>query len=139
LIDMCIYISGVSWSNRASFMAAMSRNTSLRSGQRYMFGSVFLDSGNMYNPKTGIVRIPYSGNYVITWYVVTDGRSAAYPYLYRNGRYTSFASCARRKSCGNTITLGLEKGDRLWIEESSYNSHQTNVRAWFSTFAAWKL
>ena len=142
---MCTYISGVTEETRPAFSATISRDTSFKSGQTYTFGSVTLNIGKMYNPKTGIVHIPSSGNYAITWHVLTNGGYATYPYLKRNGGYIGSTACDARGSrgvrsaCGNTIIMGLQQGDQLWIEEWIYNKYQTNVQAGFSSFSAWKL
>jgi len=109
----------------------MSRDSSFESGQTYTFGSVTLNIGNMYNPKTGTVQIPSSGNYAVTWHVLTDGGYASYPYLTRNGGYIGIAACDARGSrgvrsaCGNIInnvlSLNMSKFsdfvDRIYLIE----------------------
>ena len=54
-------------STKIAFHVQMSRDMSLHNGRAVIFDKELVDSGNAFNPSTGVFVAPVSGYYVFSW------------------------------------------------------------------------
>ncbi|XP_048012848.1 uncharacterized protein LOC125246040 [Megalobrama amblycephala] len=101
-----------------------------------IYRNVFTNTGNAYNPITGIFTAPVKGVYVFTFSVYAHGQSnAASAYLMKNGQHAIVAFAQQNQGALNSskgVVLVLEVGDVVYVRlrpngkiQDNGNNHNT--------------
>ncbi|XP_069107933.1 uncharacterized protein [Argopecten irradians] len=132
--------------SNVAFHAYLTSRLNLPTQAAVIFDHEVLDNRNGYNPRDGIYLVPETGTYVITWTMVSLGRSAFQTLLVVNGQtrgrtWTDAEEIADSHQATGIVVLSLNQGDHLFIRmghvyhggilaDSSYAN---------PTFSGWKI
>jgi len=111
-----------------AFMAQFSDSNALGTDEGpYVFDSVIYNDGNAYDESTGIFTAPYSGTYIFSAQMFTDGSETEHPFVDIEVNNSTIARLAfengggetddaQEDSDSTTVTIKLQQGDRVWVQ-----------------------
>lgn len=120
-----------------AFTVVPSSTTTYSSGSIIQFNRLKYNQGNGFSTGNYRFTAPAAGMYVFSWSLSIHSSYVGNSRLVKNGSTYHQIYCKKTyQQCGATVTMWLNRGDRVWVA-SDYSS--IYVYATYSSFSGWKI
>ncbi|OPL20147.1 hypothetical protein AM593_10652, partial [Mytilus galloprovincialis] len=122
-------VGGLTRKTRPAFTASLTATKALAAKQVMIFDKVWLNNGNIYNPKTGVFTVPMNGLYLVSSSMMSDRGTHLHCHLWRNGQSNvGVFGTGFSQGTLNTV-MDLNKGESLTIRHDNRNSENSMEEA----------
>ncbi|CAG2188162.1 unnamed protein product [Mytilus edulis] len=130
--------TGLTRKTRPAFTASLTATKALVAKQVMIFDKVWLNNGDIYNPKTGVFTVPMNGLYLVSSSMMSDSGTHLHCHLWRNDQSNvGVFGTGYSQGTLNTV-MDLNKGECLTIRHDNRNSENVYGVHW-SMFSAYLI
>ncbi|VDI63872.1 Hypothetical predicted protein, partial [Mytilus galloprovincialis] len=122
-------IEGLTRTTRPAFTASLTNKKTLAAKEIIKFDKVWLNTGDIYDPSTGIFTVPINGLYLVSSSMMSDSGKHLHCHLWRNDQSNvGVFGTGYSQGSLNTV-MDLKKGEHLTIHlhngavENAYGFH----------------
>ncbi|XP_052064567.1 collagen alpha-2(VIII) chain-like [Mytilus californianus] len=129
-------IDGLTRKTRPAFTASLTAKKALAANQVMIFDKVWLNTGDIYNPSTGVFTVPMNGLYLVSSSMMSDKRTHLHCHLWRNAQPNVGVFGTGYSQGTLNAVMDLKKGEHLTIRhhnggvENAYGYHWSMFSAY---------
>ncbi|CAG2257109.1 unnamed protein product [Mytilus edulis] len=130
--------TGLTRKTRPAFTASLTAKKGLTAKQVMIFDKVWLNTGDIYNPATGVFTVPMNGLYLVSSSMMSDRGTHLHCHLWRNDQKNVGVFGTGFSQGSLNAVMNLNKGDSLTIRHDGGGNENVYGLHW-SMFSAYLI